>query len=70
MVELMARIEKPFLLKLCLQCQKPKGYILLHSLPEEVPAMIALYLEENKKNIIMLWRVTCALASLKGIFLG
>lgn len=70
LVWLMAGIEKPFLLKLSLQCQKHKGYVLLHSFPKEVSAMIVLYLEENNKNIIMLWRVTCDPASLKGIFLG
>lgn len=47
MVELMPGIEKPFALKLSLQCQKPKRY---HSFLKEVPIMVALYLEENKKK--------------------
>lgn len=67
MVELMPGIENPFSLKLSLQCQKPNRY---HSFLKEVAAMVALYLEENKKNIIMLWRVICDPASLSGIYPG
>lgn len=32
--------------------------------------MVALNLEEKKKNILTLWRVICDLASLSGIFPG
>lgn len=65
MTELMPGIEKPFSLKLSLQCQKPNRY---HSFLKEVPAMVALYVVENKKNFIMLWRVLCDPASLNGIY--
>lgn len=47
MVELMPGIEKPFSLKLPVKCQKPNRY---HSFLKEVPAIVALYLEENEKK--------------------
>lgn len=67
MVELMPGIEKPFSLKLSLQCQNPNRH---HSFLKEGPAMATFYLEENKKNIIMLWRVICDPVSLSGIYPG
>ena len=56
MGELMSGIEKSFSLKLSIQCQTLSRY---HSFPKEVPAAVALYLEEN--NILMLWRVIVTL---------
>ena len=67
MVELMPGIEKPFSLKLLVQCQKPNRY---HSFLKEVPTIVALYLEENEKYILMLWGVICDPASLSGVFPG
>ena len=57
----MSGIEKSFSLKLSIQCQTLSRY---HSFPKEVPAAVALYLEEN--NILMLWRVICDPASWVG----